>query len=44
VEELLRLYHGLSQRQREQLLAVLRAMAAALAGDPEAEVPSGRSR
>src|SRR5262245_28342810 len=44
VEELLRLYHGLSHRQREQLLAVLRAMATALTGDPAEEAPSGRSR
>ena len=35
VEELLRLYNGLSQRQRDQLLAVLRAMAAALSGETE---------
>jgi DNA-binding XRE family transcriptional regulator len=35
VEELLRLYNGLSQRQRDQLLAVLRAMAAALSGESE---------
>ena len=44
VEELLRLYHGLSQRQREQLLAVLRAMATALAGEADENAPSGRSR
>jgi transcriptional regulator with XRE-family HTH domain len=44
VEELLRLYHGLSQHQREQLLAVLRAMATALTGDREDKAPSGRSR
>jgi len=33
VEELLRLYHGLSERQREQLLVVVRAMARALSGE-----------
>jgi transcriptional regulator with XRE-family HTH domain len=33
VEELLHLYYGLSERQRPQLLAVLRAMAAALSGE-----------
>jgi transcriptional regulator with XRE-family HTH domain len=32
IEELLRIYHRLSDRQRKQLLAVLRATAAALAG------------
>ena len=44
VEELLRLYNGLSQRQREQLLAVLRAMAAALVAGSEEQQPAGGSR
>ena len=44
VEELLRLYNGLSQRQREQLLAVLRAMASALLAGSEEQRPAGRSR
>ena len=44
VEELLRLYHGLSQRQRDQLLAVLRAMAAALSGELETKRPAERSK
>ena len=47
VEELLRLYNGLSQRQRDQLLAVLRAMAAALSGEAgtraETKLPADRS-
>ena len=43
VEELLRLYNGLSQRQRDQLLAVLRAMAAALSGEGETKLPADRS-
>jgi transcriptional regulator with XRE-family HTH domain len=33
VGELLRLYHGLSERQRHQLLSVVRAMATALSGE-----------
>jgi len=44
VEELLRLYNGLSQRQREQLLAVLRAMAAALVAGSAEKQPAGGSR
>jgi transcriptional regulator with XRE-family HTH domain len=41
VEELLRVYHRLSERQRQQLLAVLRATATALAGEGETD-PAGR--
>jgi len=33
VEEMLRLYHGLSDRQRQQVLSVLRAMAHALSSE-----------
>jgi transcriptional regulator with XRE-family HTH domain len=33
VGELLRLYHGLSERKRQQLLSVVRAMATALSGE-----------
>lgn len=44
VEELLRLYNGLSQRQRDQLLAVLRAMAAALSGETETKLPANRAK
>ena len=44
VEELLRLYHELSQHQRDQLLAVLRAMAAALSGEAETNLPADRSK
>ena len=44
VEELLRLYNGLSQRQRAQLLAVLRAMAAALSGETETKLPANRAK
>ena len=48
VEELLRLYNGLSLRQREQLLAVLRAMAAALSGETgtraETKLPADRAK
>lgn len=40
VEELLRAYHRLSERQRHQLLAVLRATAAALAAESEPK-PAG---
>jgi transcriptional regulator with XRE-family HTH domain len=43
VEELLRAYHRLSDRQRQQLLTVLRATAAALAEDLE-EKPAGSRR
>jgi transcriptional regulator with XRE-family HTH domain len=44
VEELVRLYRGLPERQRQKLLAVVRATASALApGDVEGEVGS-RSR
>ena len=41
VEELLRLYHRLSERQRHQVLAVLRAMAVALSSASE-KTPSGQ--
>ncbi len=44
IEEVLRLYNGLSQRQREQLLAVLRAMATALVAGSDEKQPAGRSR
>ena len=37
IAELLRVYHGLGERQRRQLLAVLHATATALAGEPETE-------
>lgn len=43
IEELRRLYHGLSERQRGQLLAVLRATASALAGETE-RPPAGDRR
>lgn len=42
VEELLRLYHRLSDRQRRQLLAVLRATATALANEAEPQPARGR--
>jgi len=42
VEELLRVYHRLSERQRHQLLAVLRATAAALAAESAAKPAGGR--
>ena len=45
VEELVRLYRGLPERQRDKLLAVVRATATALApGDSEAELRAVRSR
>jgi transcriptional regulator with XRE-family HTH domain len=42
VEELLRSYHRLSERQRHQLLAVLRATAAALVGESESTPAGGQ--
>ncbi len=45
IEELVRLYRGLPERQREKLLAVVRAAASALGpGDGVAEVRAIRSR
>ncbi len=45
VEELVRLYRALPERQREKLLAVVRATATVLApGDIEADVRASRSR
>jgi transcriptional regulator with XRE-family HTH domain len=45
VEELVHLYRGLPERQRDKLLAVVRATASALApGDVEADLRAMRSR
>ncbi len=43
VEELLRIYHRLSERQRQQLLAVMRATATALAAEAEARGRAGNA-
>jgi len=45
VEELVRLYRGLPERQREKLLGVVRATASALSpGDPESDLRTVGSR
>ena len=45
IEELVRLYRGLPERQREKLLAVVRATASALSpGDIESEARTVRDR
>lgn len=42
LEELIRLYQGMPDRQHERLLSVVRATATALAGDGTSTVASGR--